>query len=99
MKVILKSQMPDGTRIQINDWSEDYSCFAESSEISTYPIAKMTSKDGFIREGRSFRCGFNFDNADQTLEAFQQLESGEKTLEDFIGNIDDFAKIKYLLGR
>lgn len=97
MKVIKKSYTPDGVQIQINDWSEDYSFFATNSEIAAYPKAKASSPYGWVRAGENFRCGFTFESEEQALKAFQQLESGEKRLEDFTDVLDLKLK-RYLLG-
>ena len=36
MKILKKSQMPDGTNIQIEDWKNDYS-YIKTLPIGTYP--------------------------------------------------------------
>ncbi|WP_373262020.1 hypothetical protein [Hungatella hathewayi] len=45
MEVIEKGNAPDGTRIQIEDWSMNYSSYPRKSTIGFYPKAKH-SLDG-----------------------------------------------------
>lgn len=73
MKIIERAIMPDGTKIQINDWSEDFSCYAPNSEIAAYPLN---------RYGENVRVRRHFDSEEETISAFQQLITGEKSLVD-----------------
>lgn len=73
MKIIERAVMPDGTPIQINDWSEDFSCYAPCDEIAAYPRN---------RYGEKVRVNRHFDSAEDAWTAFRQLMNGEKTLVD-----------------
>ena len=77
MKVLERATMPDGTKIQIEDWSDDYSFHNFADLVAAYPIARNS-----IRK-RKFRATCQFENASQASEAFYAIKSGEKTLDDF----------------
>ena len=85
MEVIERAVMPDGTDIQIEDWSKDYSCFAECGTIATYPIAKQTARNllEYPRRNETFRLDIQFKNKDEARKCFEQLKSGEKQIIDF----------------
>lgn len=58
MKVIKQAVMPNGTKIQLEDWSDKNT--KEYSElygliIGAYPIAKNTGKYRWIESGQTFR--------------------------------------------
>ena len=74
MKVLQRGQMPDGTDIQIEEWSEDYSCYAYGSMVAAYPRNRRDEK---------FRASKTFESAEEAGKAFNALKSGEKTLADF----------------
>lgn len=74
MKILVKAAIPDGTAIQIEDWSEDYSCFAFGSTIAAYP------KDKY---GKRFRAAKDFEDAEKANEAFNCLKNGQKTLIEY----------------
>lgn len=98
MKVIEKSQMPDGTYIQMEDWREDYPFF-KTFDIGTYPKARNTSKSGFINNNKTFRLGLTrFENDEQVEKIFNQLEKGEITLEDLSEHFENGHKDKFYLG-
>lgn len=78
--------MPDGTKIQLEDWSEDYSCFAPVDCIAAYPVSKMSIKkaSGYYYPvvNEKFRCSFHF-GMDKSAElTFVDLEAGNITLLD-----------------
>lgn len=84
-EIIKKNIMPDGTAIQIEDWSKIYSCFIEDSTLAAYPISKWNCKGSFSPKiGKTFRAEFEFNNAKECREAFDSLVSGETTLLDYI---------------
>lgn len=41
MKVLETGAMPDGTKIQIEDWHENYKFLAPASTLGAYPISKV----------------------------------------------------------
>lgn len=88
MKIIAKDKMKDGTKIQIEDWSNDYTCFSPSSSLAAYPISKNTVPGCFSpRVGETFRVEFQFNNAKQCKEAFDYLASDKKLLHDYKDNM------------
>lgn len=78
MKILEKSAMPDGTEIQLEDWSGKLS-------IGAYPVAK--SGYGFVKYGEKFRLTISenqyigYSNEDVRVD-FEKLKSGEKQLEE-----------------
>lgn len=91
MRVIKKGVMPDGVKIQIEDWSEDYDFHTESDTLAGYPIAKKTLNTPlqYPELYRPFRVSFNLGNRKKTETAFNDLINGNKSLRDFIEYIDD----------
>lgn len=92
MQVIQRSITPEGIGIQIEDWSMNYSSNAPADTVATYPIAKQKipgSKFNYPAPGDTFRFAFHFKNASEARKCFKQLETGEKTIHDFIENLDD----------
>lgn len=77
MTVLEKRTTPDGVKIQIEDWCEDYSFHRFADLIAAYPICK----NSVVK--RRFRAECQFENASKASEAFSLLASGEKTLDDF----------------
>lgn len=78
MKILEKSIMPNGTEIQLEDWSGKLS-------IGAYPIAK--NGYGFVKHGEKF-CLTISENQyigytnDDVRADFEKLKSDEKQLED-----------------
>ena len=84
MKIIEKAEMKEGTKIQIKDWSGDYTCYSPSDTLAAYPISKNSVPGPFSPKiGETFRSQFNFDNAKQCKEAFDCLVSEKKSLYDY----------------
>ena len=86
MKILKKDIMPDGTKIQLEDWSEDYSCFAPADCIAAYPVSKKSIKKAsgccYPVVNEIFRCSFHF-GADKSAElAFVDLAMGNISLLD-----------------
>lgn len=86
MKILKKDIMPDGTKIQLEDWNEDYSCFAPADCIAAYPVSKMSIQkaSGYYYPvvNEKFRCSFHF-GADKSAElAFVDLATGNISLLD-----------------
>lgn len=87
MKIIERATMPDGTKIQIEDWTKDYSCFNTLS-IAAYPIMQRLSQSHklyFHESGKPFRVDINRDwkNDDEVKKAFSELQNGIKEIKDF----------------
>ena len=77
MEVLEKRTTPGGTKIQIENWCDDYSFHRFADLIAAYPICK----NSVIK--RRFRAECQFENASKASEAFYALVSGKKTLDDF----------------
>ena len=77
MKVLERATMPDGTKIQIEDWSEDYSFHSFADLVAAYPVARNSIGK------RRFRATCQFESDLQASEAFYAIKSGEKSLDDF----------------
>lgn len=90
MKIIEMATMPDGTHIQLEDWSEH-----NSNEypdlygftIGAYPIAKNTGKYGWVQGGKTFRLSISHNKFmeytnDNVKEDFEALKNGTKRLQD-----------------
>lgn len=93
MKVIERAIMPDGTKIQIEDWTKDYSCFKTLS-IAAYPIMQRLPQSKrlyFHESGRPFRVDINRDwkNDDEVKKAFSELQNGIKEVKDFANQFWD----------
>jgi hypothetical protein len=106
MKILEKSTMPDGTKIQLEDWSEhnteEYPDLYGLT-IGAYPIAKNTGKYEWVKGGRTFRLsisknkysGYTNDNVKADFEA---LKNGEKKLEDLSAHFWYGEKDAWYLG-
>jgi hypothetical protein len=83
MKIIKNGTMPDGTAIQIEDWSENYSCFAYADTITAYPIAKYTDTYSQFspQAGKIFRAEFRFESYEVAKPIFENLVSGAIVLD------------------
>lgn len=87
MKVLEKATIPDGIKIQIEDWTQDYDCFKTLS-IATYPVAlrnPVSKTVPFFEVGRIFRVSINreWKNNDEVRSAFEELKNGKKSIKDF----------------
>lgn len=86
MKVIRRNKMPNGTDIQQEDWSEDYSFYSKNSTIAVYPIAIITNESGLIGRGDRFRLTLDFDTEEQANECYENLISGKAKINDYKEN-------------
>ena len=90
MQVIKRSVMPDGTKIQIEDWHDNYSFIAQRGTVAAYPVSKATIPGPFEpTAGVKFRVSFDFDNDCEAEQAFNKLAYGEATLKDFIERMNN----------
>lgn len=88
MRIVKNGIMPDGTKIQIEDWSEDYPCFAPMDCIAAYPKSKISIKKAanyyYPVANEIFRCEFHF-GMDKSAELiFIDLITGNKSLLDIL---------------
>ncbi|MDE6200343.1 MAG: hypothetical protein K2M47_00715 [Clostridiales bacterium] len=99
MQVITRGTMPDGTGIQIEDWSKSYSFEAENGTVAAYPIATRTDYDSPLKYpqcGQSFRLAMRFTSAADAASCFAALQDGSKQLDDFVANFERPTDIKFL---
>lgn len=79
--ILHKGKLKDGTTIQLEDWSKEYTFMTYGSSVATYPIAKVTCEGDFSpKKGKTFRCMFEFDNYEEALQAYNALIKGNKNL-------------------
>ena len=102
MKIIKKGVMPNGTKIQIEDWHDDYpTIFLTNACVAAYPIAKESRlvpgcfSYCYPHIGKPFRLDFHFDSAFAAEQAFQALESGEKSFKDFAEFAWDMSLLRF----
>lgn len=105
MKIIEKAVMPDGTKIQLEDWSEKNTIEYPDLygwEIGAYPIRKGYCK-WFGKPGECFRLTIsqnkyqNYSN-DDVKGDFELLKNGEKTLEDLAEHFWNGERDMWYLG-
>ena len=89
--------MPDGTKIQIEDWKSDYS-HIKTLNIAAYPIAKESSDKPFgPRKNKIFRLELeHFDSDNKVLDIFDKLETGKITLKECVVHIYKKEQINYI---
>lgn len=81
--ILQKGRLPDGTMIQIEDWSEDYKFMGYGSTIGAYPVSKMGYSEQFApRKGEKIRVEYDFENEVAAGQIFSELIEGTKTLKD-----------------
>ena len=100
MRIVKKGVMPNGIRMQLEDWSEDYPFFAPVAHIAAYLVARESrDREGVWRypeRGKPFRLSFYF-GMDKSAElAFLALQDGEKALTDFSEYVDDKELFQYI---
>ena len=92
MEVIMRGNMPDGTKIQIEDWNRDFpDLCAKNATIGFYPmctksIKKDSSLKAYPEKGKTFRASFNFSNSEAARVAFVLLYEGKKNIMDYLDN-------------
>ena len=90
LKVCRTGAMPDGTAVQIEDWSEVYpNIYPQASTLAAYPISKWSIPGAFApKAGEQFRAGFDFPDCRACAKAFEDLCAGTKTLADFTDHLE-----------
>lgn len=103
MKVLNRGIMPDKTKIQLEDWSEDYPSFhAKSDVIAAYPIAKVSASrtvfEGINRQPcvweyppqyHSFRLCLRFPCGSDAEKAYSKLLDGTARLLDYVEYMEE----------
>lgn len=85
--VIKSGTMPDGTIIQIEDWSK-YVGYNDVYNLAAYPISKYTFPDGFTpKAGERMRVAFWFADNSECETVFAALESGKAKLADYVSRL------------
>lgn len=106
MKVIEMAVMPNGTEIQLEDWSEhNTEKFPDlyGLQIGAYPTAKNTSKYRGIEGGKTFRLTIStskcsgYTNKDVSMD-FEELKNGKKQLENLASHFWNGKKDMWYLG-
>jgi hypothetical protein len=106
MKIIERAITPNGTEIQLEDWSDKNSKEYPDLygfQIGAYPIAKNSSEHKWIESGETFRLTIsqnkykNYFNGDVKAD-FEALKSGSKSLEDLAPYFWNGQKDAFLLG-
>lgn len=90
LNILDKSVMPDGTEIQLEDWSDrnsDKNPSLYGLTIGAYPIAQRTGKFGWKQGGKRFRltiaCNSYMGYLDEEVRSdYDALKIGSKTLQD-----------------
>lgn len=106
MKVIQRDVMPDGTAVQLEDWSEDNTAEYPNLNgltIGAYPIAKNTGKYRWILSGKKFRLQISMNayrgyTNEQVAADYAALVAGEKTLQDLADHFWNRDEDKWYLG-
>ena len=101
MEVVKTGKLPDGALIYIEDWSMNYpGLYTSKSVVAAYPISKYTLPGYFApKAGEIFRAQFDFDSAEQAVEAFDSLVNGEKQLTDYIDRLYYPHQVPCLTGK
>lgn len=98
MKVLNKGVMPDGTKIQLEDWSMDFpSLHTRNDVLAAYPVAKRsvirTEFEGighfpcvheYPQRYYSFRLALQFPNASDAETAYINLLNNGANLLDYV---------------
>lgn len=88
MEILEKSLTYDGTNLQVEDWSEDYSFHSYGDTLGVYPKAKVSLSGAFSpREGQRFRLTLDFKDHSEAMGAFIALKEGKAKLTDYEANI------------
>ena len=97
-KILRKEVMPNGTKIQIEDWKEVYN--EKTIWIGAYPKAKRDGRRGYPRKGESFRLTIcrDFSSDAEVNLIFEALIKGELRLEDLGEHYYDTQRAKYYMG-
>ena len=94
MHIIKKGVVPDsryrnngGMRLQIEDWSEDYSFHKSADMLAAYPIAKNSRPaiwtTYYPEAHRTFRLELKFDSQESAEQAFDDIMNGRAELIDY----------------
>lgn len=83
MKVLKTGTMPEGTHIQIEDWSDDYNFVPYGNMLASYPKSKATHEGQYSPKGNEiYRFSFEFNSNEDAEKMFSDLLNGGKELSD-----------------
>lgn len=88
MEVIQKTIMADGIKLQIEDWSKDYTFMNKDSTLVAYPVAKESLDNFMIKRGKTFRLQINFENKEKASMAYDNLSSGCACLKEYVSKFN-----------
>lgn len=95
MKIVKTGTLKDGTNIQIEDWSENYSFHKPADVLASYPISKMSHTGTYApKAGERYRFSFKFKSAEEAVVAFNELTEGRRVLSDFKDFMDNKPEYK-----
>ena len=106
MKILETAFTPNGTEIQLEDWSEhntpEYP-HLHGLMIGAYPVAKNTSKYRWIEGGKKFRLSISMNSYvgytnEQVQNDYKCLKTGQKTLKDLSEHFWNHEKDMWYLG-
>lgn len=106
MEIIERAVMPNGTEIQLEDWSSQNTLEYPNLyglTIGAYPIAKNTGRGRWVESGERFRLTISYNNHsgysnDDVKADFTALKNGKKHLEDLAARFWNGKKDMYYLG-
>lgn len=106
MHVIERAIIPDGVKIQLEDWHENNTKEypdLHGYTIAAYPYAKNTGKYGIIRSGEIFRISVSMNKYanytdDMVLVDYEALKNGTKTLADLRKRFWNGERDEFYLG-
>lgn len=110
MQILFKGAMPDKTKIQIEDWSEDFPSLHQKNDVvAAYPVAKAAASrkvfqgiNGlpcvweYPRKYDSFRLCLQFPCASDAESAYNNLLNGTAQLLDYKDYIQEKKYIECL---
>lgn len=105
-KILNQAILPDGTHIQLEDWSENNTLeFPDlyGLQIGAYPVAKNGGCYGLVRKNEIFRLTIsmnkyrNYTN-EMVKTDYEALKSGSKSLIDLQDYYYNADKDKYYMG-
>ena len=95
MRIVLKGEMPDGTCLQLEDWSENMG--HPDFVIGAYPVSQNTGRWGWVKKGETFRMSLEFRGDKGKAETvFLELQEGRS-----LGEYEELfwhPKYKFYLG-
>ena len=98
MEVVIRSTMPDGTKIQIENWKRDFPGVFTTYTLAAYPKSKVDHN--FIRKNESFRLDMcrEFQSDDEVRDTYEKLKRGEITLESLDKHYYNGDRDRYYMG-